>query len=503
MDNFITKIIDKDLENGKYNEIFTRFPPEPNGHLHLGHAKAIALNFGVAKKYGGSCNLRLDDTNPTTESEEYVASIIEDIEWLGFVPKYVSYASDYFLKLYNAAMKLLEEGKAYACDIPDHVFARNYRIEGKPGINPPTRNRSIEENLNIFKSMKHGTYDNGKMVIRAKIDMTSPNPNMRDPVLYRIIKKDHHRTAGEWCIYPSYDFAHPLCDAYEGITHSLCTLEFEDHNPLYRWVLDNVGVEHKPTQIEFARLNLDEGILSKRKIETIIKDDNLSGWDDPKLFTIKGLKSRGVEPKHIAEFCEEIGIAKMHSTIEVSKFDRIIREDFKKSLPRVMCVFEPLPVVITDIKEGEEINVTIENNPDNPDLGNRELSLTRNLYIEKSDFFNSNDKDFYRLKPGGEVRLKGACILKYESHDEDVNGNAIKVYCTHDLDTTKKVKATIHWVPENGKRTRIECGDMYTGIVEHNIMPDRVQLLRKGFFKVVRGLVGSIGFRHIVGLRGK
>lgn len=455
--NFIENIINEDLEQGKVEDkVHTRFPPEPNGYLHIGHAKSICLNFGTAKKYGGLTNLRFDDTNPSKEETEYVESIMEDVKWLGFSwDDRLYYASDYFDSLYEFAVRLIKDGNAYVDDLSPQEI-REYRgTLTEPGKNSPYRDRSVEENLNLFEGMKKGEFAEGSRVLRAKIDMSSANVNMRDPILYRIMKAHHHRTGDTWCIYPMYDYAHPISDALEEITHSICTLEFEDHRPLYDWVLEQLDLQPKglPRQIEFARLNLTKTVMSKRKLLQLVKEGHVDGWDDPRMPTISGLRRRGYTPESIRNFCERIGVAKANSLVDVAMLEHCIREDLNLSAPRVMAVLRPLKVVITNYPEGQVEWLELENNPESPDMGKRKVPFTHTVYIEQDDFMENPPKKFHRLAPGQEVRLKGAYIIKCEEVIKDAEGTVIELRCTYDPDTksgagtsTKKVKGVLHWV---------------------------------------------------------
>ncbi|MGI6330416.1 MAG: glutamine--tRNA ligase/YqeY domain fusion protein [Zhaonellaceae bacterium] len=454
--NFIEAIINDDLKTGKYgNRVHTRFPPEPNGYLHIGHAKSICLNFGIAKAYNGLCNLRFDDTNPTKEDVEYVKSIMEDVKWLGFDwEDRLYYASDYFEELYQYAIKLIELGKAYVCDLsPEEV--REYRgTLTEPGKESPYRNRSVEENLDLFQRMKNGEFPDGSRTLRARIDMASPNLNMRDPIIYRIQRSIHHRTGDTWCIYPMYDFAHPLSDALEGITHSICTLEFEDHRPLYDWFLDTLQVDCHSTQIEFARLNLSYTVMSKRKLRELVENGHVAGWDDPRMPTISGLRRRGYTPESIRDFCERIGVAKSNSMVDIALLEHCIREDLNKKAPRVMAVLKPLKVVIDNYPEGqvEWLDATI--NPEKPELGSRKVPFSKVVYIEREDFQESPPKNFHRLSPGKEVRLQHAYYIKcVDVIKDEETGEIVEIHCTYDPETKggwstdgRKVKGTSHWV---------------------------------------------------------
>lgn len=453
--NFIKDIIDEDLKMGK-NEgrVHTRFPPEPNGYLHIGHAKSICLNFGIAAEYGGLCNLRFDDTNPSKEDVEFVESIKRDVKWLGFDwDDREYYASDYFEQLYEYAVQLIKMGKAYVCDLsPEEI--REYRgTLTEPGKESPYRERSVEENLDLFERMRAGEFEDGSRVLRAKIDMASPNLNMRDPVLYRIQRATHHRTGDKWCIYPMYDFAHPLSDAIEKITHSICTCEFEDHRPLYNWVIETLNV-FPSRQIEFARLNLSHTVMSKRKLRQLVEEGYVNGWDDPRMPTISGLRRRGYTPEAIRDFCERIGVAKAHSTVDIALLEHCIREDLNARAPRVMAVLRPLKVIIDNFPEGQVEMLDAENNPESPEMGSRQIPFSREIYIERDDFMEDPPKKFFRLAPGREVRLKHAYIIKCERVVKDEKtGEIVELHCTYDPETrsgsstnVRKVKGTLHWV---------------------------------------------------------
>lgn len=453
--NFVQNAIEEDLRNGKYTEgIHTRFPPEPNGYLHIGHAKSICLNFGLAEMFDGKCNIRFDDTNPVKEDVEYVDSIQADVKWLGFTWEDRKYfASDYFGKLYDYAVQLIKAGKAYVCDLTGEEIRQYRGTLTEPGKESPYRNRSVEENLELFEKMKNGEFENGSHVLRAKIDMASPNIVMRDPVLYRIAHTEHHRTGNAWCIYPMYDFAHPLSDAIEGITHSVCTLEFEDHRPLYNWLLDSLGfdVNTRPRQIEFARLNLTNTVMSKRKLRLLVEKGYVSGWDDPRMPTISGLRRRGYTAKAIRSFCEDIGVAKSNSLVDVGMLEHAIREDLNAKADRVMAVLYPVKVVITNYPEGNIEYLKADNNPNNDN--NRFVPFGRELFIEAEDFMEEPPKKFFRLKPGGEVRLKYAYIIKCEEVVKNDDGSIKEIRCTYDPDSKaggatagRKVKGTLHWV---------------------------------------------------------
>lgn len=451
--NFIHEAINKDLEEGVYNRVQTRFPPEPNGYLHIGHAKAICINFGTAQKYNGKCNLRFDDTNPTKEDTEYVDAIMEDIRWLGFQWDQVFYASDYFDEIYAAAVKLIKMGKAYVDDLSAEEI-REYRGTLKePGKDSPYRNRSIEENLELFRQMTDGKFTTGEKVLRAKIDMAAPNLNMRDPVIYRILHAPHHRTGDKWCVYPMYDFAHPISDTVEGVTHSLCSLEFEDHRPLYNWFLQELGYAEPSRQIEFARMNLNYTLTSKRKCLKLVTDGIVDGWDDPRMGTLCGMRRRGYTPAAIRDFCERIGVAKANSVIDFGLLEHCVREDLNKHAPRAMVVLRPLKLIIDNYPEGQAEGIEVEVNPENPEAGKRTVEFSRELYIEADDFMEEPPKKYFRLSPGREVRLKSAYYVTCTSFEKDENGNVTCVHCTYDPETRggdspdgRKVKGTIHWV---------------------------------------------------------
>jgi glutaminyl-tRNA synthetase len=454
--NFIENIINEDLKNNKNNNrVHTRFPPEPNGYLHIGHAKSICLNFGIAKQYKGLCNLRFDDTNPSKEEVEYVDSIQEDVKWLGFDwDDRMFYASDYFEQIYECAVKLIKDQKAYVCDLSPQEM-REYRgTLTEPGKDSPSRNRSVAENLELFAGMRAGKFADGSRVLRAKIDMASPNVNLRDPILYRIMRAEHHRTGNAWCIYPMYDFAHPISDALEGITHSICTLEFEDHRPLYDWLISSLSMESRPQQIEFARLNVTNMVMSKRKLRQLVEEGLVDGWDDPRMPTISGLRRRGYTPEAIRDFCERIGVAKSNSTVDIAMLEHCIREDLNSKALRAMAVLRPLKVVITNYPEGQVEQLETENNPEQPERGNRSIPFSREIYIEQDDFMENPVKKFFRLAPGQEVRLKNAYFIKCEEVVKDQNtGEVIELRCTYDPETksgtgtvTRKVKGTLHWV---------------------------------------------------------
>ncbi len=453
--NFIREIIDEDIRNGK-NEgrVHTRFPPEPNGYLHIGHAKSICLNFGLARDYNGLCNLRFDDTNPTKEEVEYVESIIEDVRWLGFDwGDRMYYASDYFHALHDFAVELIRAGKAYVCDLNAEQIRQYRGTLTEPGKNSPYRDRTVEESLDLFARMRAGEFPNGARVLRAKIDMASPNLNMRDPVIYRILHAEHHRTGNEWCIYPMYDFAHGLSDMLEGITHSICTLEFEDHRPLYDWFLDNLQVPCHPRQIEFARLNLTYTVLSKRRLLELVLRKVVRGWDDPRMPTISGIRRRGYTPEAIRDFAERIGVAKRDSIVDVALLEHCVREDLNRGAPRVMAVLEPLKVVLENYPEGQVEWMEAINNPEDPDAGTRKVPFSRELYIERDDFMEEPPSKFYRLAPGREVRLRYGYFIRCTGVVKNEAGEITELRCTYDPETRggnapdgRKVKSTIHWV---------------------------------------------------------
>ncbi|MDU2065047.1 MAG: glutamine--tRNA ligase/YqeY domain fusion protein [Sporomusaceae bacterium] len=454
--NFIQNIINEDLQkpNGT-KTVHTRFPPEPNGYLHIGHAKSICLNFGLARENQGLCNLRFDDTNPSKEEVEYVESIKEDVRWLGFDwDDRMFYASDYFDTLYECAVKLIQAGKAYVCDLSAQEM-REYRgTLTEPGKDSPYRNRSVEENLDLFARMKAGEFPDGSRVLRAKIDMASPNLNLRDPALYRILRAHHHRTGDAWCIYPMYDFAHPISDAIEQVSHSICTLEFEDHRPLYDWVLASLEWENPPRQIEFARLNLTHMVMSKRKLRQLVEEKLVSGWDDPRMPTISGLRRRGYTPAAIRDFCERIGVAKSNSLVDIGMLEHCVREDLNETAARAMVVLHPLKIVITNYPEGQVEELPAENHPAHPEMGERTVPFSRELYIEQEDFMEEAPKKFFRLTPSQEVRLKHAYIIKCEEVIKDpATGEVVEVRCTYDPESKsggatagRKIKGTLHWV---------------------------------------------------------
>lgn len=453
--NFIHNIIDKDLEIQKYGDkVHTRFPPEPNGYLHIGHAKSICLNFTTAEKYNGKCNLRYDDTNPVKEDTEYVDSIEEDVRWLGFQWDERLWASDYFDEMYECAIILIKKGKAYVCDLNSEQI-REYRGTLKePGRESPYRGRSIEENLKLFDEMKQGNFSDGEKVLRAKIDMASPNMNMRDPVIYRIAHAEHHNTGNKWCIYPMYDFAHPIEDAIEGITHSICTLEFEDHRPLYDWVLREVGKwPAPPQQIEFARLNLTNTVMSKRYLKAMVDEGTVDGWDDPRMPTIAGIRRRGYTPEAVRDFCERIGVSKANSTVDIGLLEHCVREDLKQKVENRNVVENPIKIIITNYPEDVTEEMEIENNREVPEMGNRKVPFSRELYVDGDDFMEIPVKKYFRLFPGNEVRFKGAYFITCDEVIKNDDGSIKELLCTYDPETKsgsgfegRKVKGTIHWV---------------------------------------------------------
>ena len=514
--NFIHNYIQEDLK-GELNKIHTRFPPEPNGYLHIGHAKSICLNFGLAKYYGGKCNLRFDDTNPAKEDEEFVRAIKEDIKWLGFDwEDRLFFASSYFNKMYECAVTLIKKGKAFVCDLSaDEIREQRGNLKA-PGKNSPYRERSVEENLELFERMKNGEFKDGEKTLRAKIDMSSPNINMRDPVIYRISHTPHHKTGDKWCIYPMYDFAHPLEDAFEGITHSICTMEFEDHRPLYDWVINELEFEIKPRQIEFAKLNLSNTVMGKRYLRSLVEEGKVDGWDDPRLVTLSGIRRRGYTSESIVNFCQMVGVSKASSVVDIAQLEYCIREDLKAKVNTVMAVLDPIKVVITNYPEGEEEELIIENNPENEALGSRKVMFSRELYIEREDFLEDATKKFFRLTIGKEVRLKGAYFILCNEVIKDENGKIIELHCTYDKETKsgsgftgRKVKGTIHWVSakhcvkakvnlydnlvipsEENEKELIENKNSLVTIENAYIEPsilsaekmDRFQFLRNGYF---------------------
>ena len=539
--NFIEAEINKDIENNVYenNRVLTRFPPEPNGYLHVGHVKSICLNFGLGEKYYGETNVRFDDTNPTKEDVEYVNSILYDVKWLGFHWKEpVHYASDYFPELYEYACKLIRMGLAYVDDQSSEEIHDTRGDLEHPGVESPWRNRSVEENLRLFKEMKEGKYKDGEKVLRAKIDMASPNMVMRDPVLYRILHVAHHRTGNEWCIYPMYDFAHPLSDAIEKITHSVCTVEFEERRPLYNWCLQAYEGKEKPRQIEFARLNVTTMITSKRKLRRLVESGVVSGWDDPRMPTISGIRRRGYTPESLRHFCDLIGVAKADSLVDIGMLEYCIREDLKKKAPRIMAVIDPVKVVLTNYPEDKVEYMTMENNPEDLSMGERKVAFGRELYIEREDFMEVPARKFFRMTPGKEVRLKGAYIVRCDEVIKDENGEIKEIHCTCDMETRsgtpgadRKVKGTLHWVSakdavditarlydymfspddeDDGRdfidkvnpKSLIIMRSKAESAIKNYKVGDRFQFLRKGYFIIDKDTNDNeIVVNRIVGLR--
>lgn len=470
--NFIEQEIDKDLSEGVYNHVQTRFPPEPNGYLHIGHAKSILLNYGLAKKYGGKFNLRFDDTNPTKEKTEFVESIIEDVKWLGAeFDDRLYFASNYFQEMYDCAVLLIKKGKAFVCDLTADEI-REYRGDFKtPGKESPYRNRSVEENLKMFEEMKDGKYKDGEKVLRARIDMSSPNINMRDPVIYRVARMTHHNTGDTWCIYPMYDFAHPIEDAIEHITHSICTLEFEDHRPLYDWVVKECEFENPPRQIEFAKLYLTNVVTGKRYIKKLVEDNIVDGWEDPRLVSIAALRRRGYTPESLRMFVDLVGVSKANSSVDYAMLEYCIREDLKLKRPRMMAILDPIKLVIDNYPEDTTEYLDVANNLENPDLGERKVPFGKELYIEREDFMEEPIKKYFRLFPGNEVRLMNAYFVTCTGCEKDENGNVTVVHCTYDPETKsgsgfegRKVKGTIHWVAASTAQ-KVECR-LYENIVD-------------------------------------
>ncbi len=470
--NFIEQEIDKDLAEGRYDHVCTRFPPEPNGYLHIGHAKSILLNYGLAKKYNGQFNLRFDDTNPTKEKGEFVDAIERDVAWLGAKwDDRLYFASNYFEKMYEAAVLLIRKGKAFVCDLTADEI-REYRgTLTEPGKESPYRNRSVEENLDLFERMKNGEFPDGSRVLRAKIDMASPNINMRDPVIYRVAHLHHQNTGDAWCIYPMYDFAHPLEDAFEGITHSICTLEFEDHRPLYNWVVENVGFDHPPRQIEFAKLYLTNVVTGKRYIKKLVENGTVDGWDDPRLVTIAALRRRGYTPESLQKFVELGGISKANSSTDYAMLEYCIRDDLKMKAPRMMAVLDPVKLVIDNYPEGVTEELEVPNNPENEALGSRKVTFSRELYIEREDFMEEPPRKYFRLFPGNEVRLMQAYFVRCVSYEKDENGKVTVIHCTYDPESRggnspdgRKVKGTIHWVNAS-TAVRVECR-LYENLID-------------------------------------
>lgn len=513
--NFIEMIIEKDLEEGRVTNIVTRFPPEPNGYLHIGHAKAILLNYGLAKKYGGKFNLRFDDTNPTKEKTEFVDSIIEDVKWVGgdFEDR-LFFASDYFDQMYEAAVKLIKKNKAFVCDLTAEEIKEYRGSLTEPGKNSPYRDRSIEENLTLFEDMKNGKYPDGSMVLRAKIDMSSPNINMRDPVIYRVARIYHHNTGDKWCIYPMYDFAHPIEDAIEGVTHSICTLEFEDHRPLYDWVVRELEYANPPKQIEFAKMYLTNVITGKRYIKKLVEEGIVDGWDDPRLVSINALRRRGFTPESIKMFMELIGVSKSQSSVDYAMLEYCIREDLKLKKPRIMAVLDPIKLVITNYPEGQSEYLEAPNNQENEELGVRELPFGRVLYIEREDFMIDPPKKYFRLFPGNEVRLMNAYFVTCQSYLTDESGKVTEVHCTYDPETksgsgfnARKVKGTIHWVAaDTALKAEIR---LYENIVDEekgvynedgslNLNPNSITVLKDCYIEPsIAGVLAPASFQFL------
>ncbi len=472
--NFIERIIDRDLDDGVYDSVCTRFPPEPNGYLHIGHAKSILLNYGLAKQYGGVFHLRFDDTNPEKENEEYVRSILEDVKWLGADwGEHLYYASDYFDEMYQNAIKLIKKGKAFVCDLSAEEIRKYRGTLTEPGTNSPYRERSIEENLDLFERMKNGEFEDGSRVLRAKIDMASPNINMRDPVIYRVAHLSHHNTGDKWCIYPMYDYAHPVEDAIEGVTHSICTLEFEDHRPLYDWVVRELEYERPPKQIEFAKLYLTNVVTGKRYIKKLVEDGTVDGWDDPRLVSISALRRRGYTPESIAKFVELCGVSKENSSVDMAMLEYCIREDLKLKSKRVMAVLNPLKLVIENYPEDQTEELDVPNNIENPELGSRKITFSREIYIEREDFMVEPPKKYFRLFPGNEVRLMNAYFVKCVGYETDQDGNVTEVRCTYDPESKggnspdgRKVKGTIHWVSSHNA-LKAQCR-LYENLIDES-----------------------------------
>ncbi len=529
--NFIHNMIDKDLEEGVYKEVITRFPPEPNGYLHIGHAKSICLNFTTAAKYGGKVNLRYDDTNPVKEDMEYVNSIEEDVKWLGFEWEKRLWASDYFDTMYEAAVSLIKQGKAFVCDLTGEEIKAYRGTLTEPGKESPYRNRSVEENLQLFEEMKAGKYKDGEKVLRAKIDMSSPNINMRDPIIYRIAHATHHNTGDKWCIYPMYDFAHPIEDAIEGISHSICTLEFEDHRPLYDWVLREVGFwPNPPRQIEFARLNLTGTVMSKRYLKAMVDDGIVEGWDDPRMPTIAGIRRRGYTPEAVRAFCEQIGVAKANSTIDYSVLEGCVRDDLKLKVESRNVVFDPIKVIITNYPEDQSELCTVENNAQVPEMGTRQVPFSRELYVDGEDFMEVPVKKYFRLFPGNEVRFKGAYFITCNEVVKNEDGSIKELLCTYDPETKsgegfdgRKVKGTIHFVDaktavpirirkynyllnEDGTKNE-ETIELIDALAEPSVLEaqpaERFQFFRHGYYVADSKLFSKDTpiFNEIVGLK--
>lgn len=502
--NFIHDFIDEDLASGVKSRVQTRFPPEPNGYLHIGHAKALCIDFSTAEKYNGICNLRFDDTNPSREDVEYIDAIKEDIKWLGFHWDNVFFASSYFDFVYDCAIKLIKDGKAYVDDLSADEI-REYRgTLTEPGRESPYRNRSVEENLDLFKRMTDGEFGNGEKVLRAKIDMSSPNLNMRDPVIYRISHVSHHQTGDKWCVYPMYDFAHPLSDAKEGVTFSLCSLEFENHRPLYNWVVDQIGFDEPPRQIEFARLNINYCVTSKRKLLEMVNKGIVSGWDDPRMITLCGMRRRGYSAAAVRDFIDRVGVSKADSTVDYGLLEACVRDDLNAKAPRAMAVLRPLKVVIDNYPEGQSEDFEVELHPEHPEFGTRKVTFSRELYVEQDDFMAEPVKKYFRLFPGNEVRFKSAYFIKCNSYDTDENGNVTCLHCTYDLESRggnspdgRKVKGTIHWVNANDcKQCEVRLYDRLFSAEEPGKNGDYFDDLNPDSLEVIENCLLEGGFEN-------
>lgn len=502
--NFIHDFIDEDLASGVKSRVQTRFPPEPNGYLHIGHAKALCIDFSTAEKYNGICNLRFDDTNPSREDVEYIDAIKEDIKWLGFHWDNVFFASSYFDFVYDCAIKLIKDGKAYVDDLSADEI-REYRgTLTEPGRESPYRNRSVEENLDLFKRMTDGEFGNGEKVLRAKIDMSSPNLNMRDPVIYRISHVSHHQTGDKWCVYPMYDFAHPLSDAKEGVTFSLCSLEFENHRPLYNWVVDQIGFDEPPRQIEFARLNINYCVTSKRKLLEMVNKGIVSGWDDPRMITLCGMRRRGYSAAAVRDFIDRVGVSKADSTVDYGLLEACVRDDLNAKAPRAMAVLRPLKVVIDNYPEGQSEDFEVELHPEHPEFGTRKVTFSRELYVEQDDFMAEPVKKYFRLFPGNEVRFKSAYFIKCNSYDTDKNGNVTCLHCTYDPESRggnspdgRKVKGTIHWVNANDcKQCEVRLYDRLFSAEEPGKNGDYFDDLNPDSLEVIENCLLEGGFEN-------
>lgn len=502
--NFIHDFIDEDLASGVKSRVQTRFPPEPNGYLHIGHAKALCIDFSTAEKYNGVCNLRFDDTNPSREDVEYIDAIKEDIKWLGFHWDNVFFASSYFDFVYDCAIKLIKDGKAYVDDLSADEI-REYRgTLTEPGRESPYRNRSVEENLDLFKRMTDGEFGNGEKVLRAKIDMSSPNLNMRDPVIYRISHVSHHQTGDKWCVYPMYDFAHPLSDAKEGVTFSLCSLEFENHRPLYNWVVDQIGFDEPPRQIEFARLNINYCVTSKRKLLEMVNKGIVSGWDDPRMITLCGMRRRGYSAAAVRDFIDRVGVSKADSTVDYGLLEACVRDDLNAKAPRAMAVLRPLKVIIDNYPEGQSEDFEVELHPEHPEFGTRKVTFSRELYVEQDDFMAEPVKKYFRLFPGNEVRFKSAYFIKCNSYDTDENGNVTCLHCTYDPESRggnspdgRKVKGTIHWVNANDcKQCEVRLYDRLFSAEEPGKNGDYFDDLNPDSLEVIENCLLEGGFEN-------